>query len=142
LSLVLFVFYNKGQGIQQIFTSKGIKHCNVICFCNGYLLFETDKHGITYRSMSFESWDDILNCFKSVKSVHGLILTKINEKKNISWFPLWMRTCNELCRYVTGIDVGFTLNPTHLVKKLLKYDNRTNYEIINQWWSSKDEQSG
>lgn len=131
----MFLFYDIGYGKQTIYTTKGIKHCNVICY-NGtdHVLFETDWHGIHYRVLSETTTLKLLKGIRIIPSLQSALVLEIFEKKQLRWFPLSLRTCNELCRYVTGVDVGITINPTHLIKKLLKYNNKRNYEIIHHWW--------
>jgi hypothetical protein len=51
----------------------------------------------------------------------------------MKWRPLLVRSCNEICRMATGVNIGFTYDPIHLYRKLLKYDKRTNYEILHAW---------
>lgn len=49
-----------------------------------------------------------------------------------TWKPLMIPTCNEFTRLITGVDIGFTFNPIHLFKKLLKYDSIRNYHIVDR----------
>lgn len=130
-----FLFYNKGQGRQQIFTTKGIKHCNVVCYDGRtHTLIETDEYGLSCRTINIYNTPELHEILKKLKYIRGVITTQIKYKKKIPWFPVWIRSCNEVCRYSTGIDIGLTINPTHLANKLIKYNNRTNYEILDQWW--------
>lgn len=134
--LAIFLFYNTGYGMQKIFTTKGLCHCNVICYDGSqYTLFATDWHGIHYRSISATNTLKLLHKLQAIPSLEGLLCAHVHEPHQLAWSPLALRSCNELCRYVTGVHVGVTFNPTHLAKKLLKYDNKRNYEIIHQWWS-------
>ncbi|MDQ8039629.1 MAG: hypothetical protein REH83_04410 [Rickettsiella sp.] len=38
-----------------------------------------------------------------------------------------------MCRYFSGVDVGWTFNPKHLYKELLKYKDQRNYELLAHW---------
>ena len=61
-----------------------------------------------------------------------MIVIDIEEKAEIAWKPFIVRSCNEIDRYISGVDVGFTFNPKHLYNKLLKYDD-SNYQILYEW---------
>ncbi len=132
--IATYLFYDKGHGKQILYTSNGIEHCNVICFDGrDYVLFEAQPHGIGFRSIKAKDNVSLIRNIKRIESIIEIICVHITEKKKIKWFPFWIRSCNEICRFFTGIDLGLTLNPTHLIKKLLKYNNKRNYEILYQW---------
>lgn len=139
--IATYLFYDKATGKQSLYTTNGVKHCNVICFDGrDYILFESQSHGIGFRRIKVKNHDSLLRNIKRIESLIGIICVHITEKKRTKWFPLWIRSCNEVCRYMSGVDTGLTFNPTHLIKKLVKYDNKRNYEILYQW-SRFNEQS-
>lgn len=132
--IAIFLFYDKGLAKQGRFTSNGIKHCNLICFDGrDWFLCGTTSKGITFRSLRVTRSSRLIEHIKRTNGLIKIIAVSSKEIPNQRWFPLWIRSCNELCRYISGVDVGFTYNPTHLIKKLVKYDNKRNYEIIYRW---------
>jgi hypothetical protein len=139
--IAIYLFYDKATGKQSLYTTRGIKHCNVICFDGrDYILFETQPQGIGFRRILAKNTNSIIRNIKRIESIIEIICVHISEKKTIKWFPFWIRSCNEVCRFFSGIDTGLTLNPTHLIKKLLKYNNKRNYEILYQWSRSNEQQ--
>lgn len=139
--IAIYLFYDRGTGKPSFYTTNGIKHCNVICFDGrDYIFFESQPQGIGFRRIVVKDTNSLLRNIKRIQSLIGIICVYISERKNINWFPLWIRSCNEVCRYVSGVDTGLTLNPTHLIKKLLKYNNKRNYEILYQWSRLNEQQ--
>lgn len=71
--------------------------------------------------------------FESIEQRHrhhrGIIL-QIHTREFIR--PNWIMgaTCNEWARMIAGVDIGFTLNPHHLFKKLVRFDDQRNYSIL------------
>lgn len=61
---------------------------------------------------------------------HRGIILQVHTREFIR--PNWIMgaTCNEWARLISGVDIGFTLNPHHLFKKLIKFDERRNYTIL------------
>lgn len=132
--IALFLFYNKTNGFQSIFSTKGIKHCNIICYDGqDFIMFALEEHGIGFRRIKAKSTLKIMRNIKVIETLIGMIVVNVDEPKKIPWKPFWVRSCNELCRYVSGVDIGFTFNPTHLINKLLKYNNKRNYQILSSW---------
>lgn len=133
--IAIYLFYNESSGGKPLlYTTKDIKHCNVICFDGrDYVIFECQKMGIGFRKINSRSTLSLMRNIRRIKSLTHMYAVHIKEPHELKWFPFWIRSCNELCRFVSGIDLGLTLNPTHLIKKLLKYNNKRNYEILYQW---------
>lgn len=132
--IAIYLFYDVGHGKQRLYTTNGIEHCNVICFDGRDFVFhECQPHGIGFRRIIAKDCVTLIRNVKRIKSIIRIIAVHISDRHKIKWFPLWIRSCNELCRHISGINVGLTFNPTHLIKKLLKYDSQYNYEIIYQW---------
>ena len=69
---------------------------------------------------------------KCIQSLTAMIVVSVGQRASIKWKPYLVRSCNELDRYISGVDVGFTFNPKHLYNKLIKYDH-TNYDILYRW---------
>lgn len=75
-----------------------------------------------------------INKLTRIPSLTALICVYV-EQKVISkiWSPLMIRSCNEVLRPLSSVDIGFTFNPYHLYTKLLKYQYSRNYEILRHW---------
>lgn len=132
--LCFFCFYNVSSGIQaKLAFNKVFKHCNIITF-NGdiWLAVEFDLQGIHLRRIEAYSSSSLIRGLKCIDSLIALIVVEVFERKRVQWKPYLVRSCNELDRYISGVDVGFTFNPKHLYNKLLKYHG-TNYEILYDW---------
>lgn len=80
------------------------------------------------------SWDyvDIIDILERAPQVVQSLYLHIDRPTSREWFPLTVQSCNEFARFLTGVDIGFTINPLHLYKKLLKYDRKRNYHILEQ----------
>lgn len=137
--IAIFLFYNEATGKQTRYAfSDEFKHCNIICYDGDiYLLIELSKHGITYRQVKAKDSYSLLRNLKVIKSLSAMITVNIEQPFTMEWRPLWIKSCNELCRYVSGVDIGLTFNPIHLFKKLLKYNLHRNYEVLNAWRRKK-----
>ena|SRR5579862_514877 len=131
----VFVFYNKSHGKQsRLSFSKDLKHCNVIINEGKYwLMLMFERTGLHMRKIEGSDIQSLTRNLPKLQHVSALISVKIEQRKKFMWSPWWARSCNEVCRYGAGIDIGFTFNPTHLYHKLLKYKRRRNYDIISHW---------
>lgn len=132
--ICIFCFYNVSSGVQaKLAFSKEFKHCNIITFDGAYwLVTEFDLNGIHTRGVKVFSSASLLRGLKYIDSLVAMIAVQVGERAQFKWKPYLVRSCNELDRYIAGIDIGFTFNPKHLYNKLLKHDG-TNYEILYQW---------
>lgn len=74
-----------------------------------------------------------LNAIKKLPSLSAFIAVLVKEKKKIKEWPIKWYTCNEVCRYFSGIDIGWTFNPKFLFKKLMKFKDKRNYELLSVW---------
>jgi hypothetical protein len=133
--IAVFVFYAKAAGIQsKLSFSKEFKHANVTIFDGDvWLHIDFDRPGIIIRKINCASGSALLRHLKIIPEVSAIISVQILDRFKKSWFPWWVRSCNEVARYSTGIDVGFTFNPIHLYRKLLKYRHRKNYVMLSHW---------
>lgn len=133
--ICIFLFYNVATGKQtRLNFNKEFKHCNVICFDGDcWLLSELSGEGITHRRIKTENSKQLLRNIKVIESLIGIVGTWIEPRFKTKWKPLWVRSCNEYCRYVSGIDVGFTYNPIHLYEKIFKYNENKNFKILYHW---------
>ena len=134
--IACIVFYNISSGPQSWLSfSKEFKHCNLIVYDGlHYMGGELDYAGI--RNKIFEDifgCDQLADYLKSNPKVSSFIFMKVKEKTIFPWRPFIIRSCNEITRYMASLDIGFTFNPVHLYKKLLKWDHKRNYEILLHW---------
>lgn len=133
--IAIFLFYNKASGKQaRLAFSKEFKHCEVICYDGDmYLLVRLTGEGIAFDRIKANDCARLVRNLKVMKELIALISVSIDSPQFISWKPFWIRSCNELSRYCTGVNVGLTWNPSHLYKKLIKYDRIKNYQILHAW---------
>lgn len=142
--IAIILFYNHSTGIQRWLSfSEEFSHCNIITYDGAdWINIECDSTGILTRCLEVPSLKALLRGLKTIKTLTAYIVVDINKRKHMSWKPMWVRSCNELDRYISGVDVGFTINPVHLYKKLIRYDCRRNYEILTHWRRSNGILSG
>lgn len=139
--IAIFLFYNQSEGKQHWMSfSKTYRHTNAIINNNGlWVYFDMDLQGIKYHILNPQpkSMARLIRLLKTncKKSLTALVAVEVKdeERPRISWKPWWIRSCNEFNRYLTGVDVGLSLNPRHLYKKLLRFDQKMNYRILNEW---------
>jgi hypothetical protein len=136
-SINIFIFYNNSDVAPIWLVGNEFKHCGVIVYDgNFYSIVEFNSYGIHLMSAFSESgfsvkWlDDLM---KTNECISAYVICAVNKRIKNRWFPLWVKSCNEISREVTNVDIGFTFNPIHLYKKLLKYNGKRNYEILRAW---------
>jgi len=127
-------FYNISAGIQaKLAFSQEFRHCNVITYDGeSWLVTEFDAFGYQIQMVDVRSGASLIRGMKHVPSLTALIVIDVEKKARVCWKPFMVRSCNELARYVTGANIGFTFNPKHLYNKLIKYNCR-NYDILHAW---------
>ena len=132
--IAIFCFYNISSGIQaKLSFSDTFKHCNIITYDGCiWLATEFDHTGIHTQKINARSGAALLRGMKCIQSLTAMVVVSIAQRATITWKPYLVRSCNELDRYISGVDVGFTFNPKHLYNKLIKYDH-TNYDILYRW---------
>lgn len=133
--IAIISFYNIAFGPQAFLSfSKKFRHCSIITFDgDNCVLIEFNDCGLKTKVFRNNNVSKMIKILQRIPQIHTIVCTAIYERKKVKWKPLWGRTCNEVCRYAAGIDVGLTFNPIHLYKKLLKYSGKTNYEILSHW---------
>lgn len=134
-SIAIFLFYNESRKPNFFTPFSRYKHCCVILFKgDSWVLFKWGKKGLVYKILQTKSGKKILQSFKKLNTLISMVVVEINKPIEFPWRPLITFTCNEMCRYVSGIDVGFTVSPRHLYKKLLRYNKKnTNFKVIYKW---------
>lgn len=132
--ICFFCFYNKSSGIQaKLAFNNQFKHCNIITFDGDtWLAIEFDRQGIHCKQVNVYTGSSLIRGLKYIDNLSAMIVADVYEKASVAWKPYLVRSCNELDRYISGVDIGFTFNPKHLYNKLLKY-NGTNYDILCHW---------
>lgn len=126
------------NGVQSNLSfSKEFRHCNVIAYeGDNWVLFELDNYGINHRVVKVTTDESLYRALKTMDNITCIITAYVSERNRMPWKPWYVRSCNEFCRYVSAINIGFTFNPRHLYSKLLKHNKLTNYEIV-QFWRKK-----
>lgn len=130
----VFCFYNISTGIQsRLSFSKIFKHCNIITFDGEmWIATEFDLNGIENRRIHVHSANSLLRGLKYIQSLIGIIVVDVSERARICWKPFIVRSCNELDRYISGVNIGFTFNPEHLYNKLLRKGGK-GYSLLYHW---------
>jgi hypothetical protein len=129
------IFYNKSTGIQnKLAFSSEFRHCNIITYDGViWLMIDFDLTGLVTRKLNVTSGDILIKSLHILKDVTAIINLEVHERHKSCWKPFIVRSCNEICRYTAGINIGFTFNPRHLYGKLLKYQHISNYELLSHW---------
>lgn len=133
--IAVFLFYKQGIGkYTRLSFSKELVHCALLCYQGDQcILFEIAPFGFIYRILKTTDLNKSLHALKKLPLLSAFIAVLIKKPKKVKEFFLKGYTCNEVCRYFSGIDIGWTFNPKHLYKKLLKYKHKTNYELLAHW---------
>lgn len=122
------------SGVQaRLAFSDTFKHCNIVTFDGElWLATEFDHQGIHTRMIHVSKSSSLIRGLKYIDSLTALIVVDVGEKARVSWKPYLVRSCNELDRYISGVNIGFTFNPKHLYNRLLM-NHGSNYEILYVW---------
>jgi hypothetical protein len=133
--IAAFLFYNQGIGKYGRFSfSKELVHCALLCYEGDQcILFEIAPSGFAYRILRSNDVNKNLEAIKKLPALSAFIAVMVKKKKKVKEWPFKWYTCNEVCRYFSGIDIGWTFNPKHLFKKLIKFKDKRNYELLACW---------
>ena len=135
--IAVFFFYNEcDTSFHRILSfSKHFKHVNLLMYDGDMSYFiQSGKHGLDIKAYNCDDIVSTINNFRLHKNCSAVVSTSISQRRNISNFPFGGIVCNEVCRYVSGIDIGLTLNPKHLYNKLLsKNKSNKNFDILYTW---------
>lgn len=133
--IAVFIFYDKANGVQSSLSfSETFKHCNIITYDGkDWVMLDFDRTGFLTRTIHCKDGEQLVRNLHIIKEISAIVSVDVKERVKIAWKPFMVRSCNEICRYTAGIDIGFTFNPIHLYSKLLKYRHTSNYEVISAW---------
>jgi hypothetical protein len=133
--ITVFLFYNQANGAQRHFAfSKDMKHMDTITFDGSdYVLTRFDPEGIMTRVLHPPNMPRLIQGLKTIPELSAMVVCYINTLHQFKWVPITIFSCNELSRYIGSVDIGFCFNPIHMYNKLIKLDNKRNYEIIHLW---------
>lgn len=133
--IAVFIFYKIANGAQaRLAFSDEFRHCNVITYDGAdWIMLDFDRTGLLTRKINCPNGDKLIRSLHVIKDVTAIISVNIVARKKTLWKPWWVRSCNEVCRYASGIDLGFTFNPIHFYSKLLRYRHKRNYEVLSAW---------
>jgi hypothetical protein len=133
--IAVFIFYKIANGIQsRLAFSKEFRHCNIITYDgDDWIMLDFDRTGLLTRKIYCMDGAQLIRNLRVIKDVTAIVTIQLEERVKVSWKPWWVRSCNEICRYASGADIGWTFNPVHLYRKLLLYSGRRNYEVIAAW---------
>jgi hypothetical protein len=133
--IAIIIFYNKSEGPSaRLAFSSEFRHCNTITYDGrDWIMTEFLPSGILTRVIHCQDGARLVDRLQIIPEATAIISLSVDYRAKIRWFPWWVRSCNEVCRYVSGVDTGWTFNPCHLYKKLLKYDQRRNWIVLSHW---------
>ena len=133
--IAIIGFYNRAFGAQsRLSFSDDFQHCNIVMFDGAdYVLTEFGSGGIENRVLKVTSLPRFLSALKNISYMTNLLVLWIDPRMTWGWSPFLIRSCNEICRYTAGLDIGRTYNPRHLYKKLLRLNGERNYRIDYRW---------
>lgn len=133
--IAIFIFYDIATGVQaKLAFSKEFRHSNIITYDGSdWIMLDFDRTGLLTRKIECRDGAQLIRNLPVIKDVSAIISVDVQDRVKTRWKPFWVRSCNEICRYASGVDIGFTFNPVHLYSKLLKYNGRRNYTLLSAW---------
>lgn len=133
--LAIYLFYDQARGKQDKYAfSNRFRHLDIYTYLHSaWLVHRFGSGGIEYQLSRFKDGSSIISHCTTIQTITRIVAVNIDKRATFLWRPLWSRTCNELARYLTAVDIGFTYSPRHFYSKLLEYDCKTNYQILSIW---------
>lgn len=133
--IAFIIFYGKAHGVQAALAfSSEFRHVNIITFDGrDWIMLDFDRTGLLTRKIHCTDGTQLFRSLRVLRDITAVVAVDVGERHKVCWKPFWVRSCNEIVRYASGIDIGFTFNPVHLYKKLLRYDQIRNYTILTAW---------
>jgi hypothetical protein len=133
--IAIFLFYSISAGPQAwLAFSKEFRHSTIIIYDGKHWInYEFDKTGFHTRVLNVTDSNRFISRLTLIKELSAIICVSLDTRTNFTWSPFLIRSCNEIDRYISSVEIGLTWNPKQLYFKLLKYDKIRNYEILYAW---------
>lgn len=133
--IYIFLFYNKAEGKQsRLAFSEDFKHCDLISYDGDiFLRIGWNKQGITFNRRRTRNLTHLVRKLRLIPELSGILVTDNSGRVEVPWRPFIVRSCNEMARYVSGIDIGFTWNPAHFFNKVLRCSGKRNFTVLYAW---------
>lgn len=129
-----FLFYEKSHGKQLRYTLGRYKHCDMLSYDGrDTLYYHLGARGINVRTITQSSFKELLFNLSRSPNLSAMITIERTKLSHLTWWPVMANSCAELCRKISGVDIGVCIFPSQLFRKLLVYNNCKNYEVIQHW---------
>ncbi len=122
----IIIFYNQGESkLNSWFLHPDFQHVDAFFYqYEGWWVNRLTHRGLTLKKSSFDHGLDIINKATTLATTTHIIMMDICWTSNRIVVPPYIITCNEIARYITKVNIGFTLTPYHFYSKLIKYDHK------------------
>jgi len=134
--LAIILFHNKSNIFWTRFL-RDYKHVSCVCFDDyNWINFDCawPLSRINYAILKPIPIEELLNGFRQNPTISSYVCMDIDDAVYIRrWYGLMINSCVEFVKRITGINVGFTLTPKGLLKKIICNHAKNNYRIINLW---------
>lgn len=133
--IIAFLFYTEhSQFNHPLPLHPDFKHCDYITYDGEcWQSFTFGRMGLKVGSPHYCDVDTAIDVMVKLKSVSHIVIVRKTAEHRRKWLPIMVRSCNELARLMTGLNIPFSLTPYGLHKKLLKYDGIRNYRVLKSW---------
>lgn len=133
--IAVIIFYGIAYGKQAKFAfSKEFRHVNIITYDGrDWIMLDFDRSGLITRKIHCSNGTQLIRSLRVLSDITAILTVDVSKRHKVCWKPVWVRSCNEIVRYAAGLHIGFSFNPVHLYKKLLRYDQVRNYTILTAW---------
>lgn len=133
--IYIFLFYQKNEGLPAwLPLHPYFRHCDyLMCDGDGWVSVTFGRRGVKMGAKWHINYAKVIKTIERIPEVSGYVVIKKTRDYIRRWFPIQLRTCNEMSRIMTGLNISFTSSPYALFKKLLKYNGERNYRILEYW---------
>src|SRR5690349_5177416 len=102
--LALFLFYDQSLSPLRYFLHSRFKHVDLFtCHGDHWVIHRYGYQGITYMiSQEKDPGKLVEHCFDASNCLVKAIAVHTNERSKYSWFPVGLKSCNEMARYISG----------------------------------------
>lgn len=131
----IFLFYNSSNGVlARMPINEDFKHVSIVTFDGDVPFYLTlNQFGLAVNRLKVRDLGRFLTKMRGQPTVTAYLACDCDVRVVRPWRPFFIQTCNEVCRVVSGLDIGVTLTPAHLFKKVLKWDGKRNFQILSAW---------